>query len=297
MPESGPDQTLMALLALEGDDSSGAPDAAAPTDGSQRHALPTLDQRVELYLNAVYGPNNVVTAEMRAAAREHLLAAMAADLADGTASAAPEQGASTASVLHSVAAQSGTSLSGGLSQLWAGLAAGLQQLVSAAGELFTVRGMRMAAVPLVALLVVGSIWTKDWMSGRYGGEGSQVINPPAGNTPNSDTGTTRSLTPLSQPVDPAREENLKRAIAQQEAAHGPNDPGLARILVDLAVVYRSDGRYEAAEGLCKRALTIQQNALGAKDAHTIRTMKELAAIYRLEGRTKEADDLLSQAAQ
>jgi tetratricopeptide (TPR) repeat protein len=141
------------------------------------------------------------------------------------------------------------------------------------------------------LLIVGSIWTKDWVEQH----GSAIENP-GGNGPADNGPATRSLTP-PQPVDAAREQQLKQKIAEQEAAHGPDDPGLARTLVDLAVLYRSTGRYEAAEGLCKRALAIQQTALGPKDPDTIRTLKELATIYRLEGRTRDADQILSKLEQ
>jgi tetratricopeptide (TPR) repeat protein len=265
---------LLALLALEAEDS---PVAAS----AQELRLPPLEERVEMFVNAVYGPGIAVTAEMRSAARDHLLTAMACSLADETIGPAPAPPNATAPVLRSGAAETAAPLSDGVSRFWAGLAGGLHQWLSPAAAAFTVRGLRLAAVPLLALFVVGSVWTGTWM-----------IDSDRGNGPTPNAPISRSLTPSSVP-----EQNLERSIADDEAALGPNQPAVARKLVDLAILYQADGRYGDAEALCTRALAIQQRALGPKHPDTIRTLRELAAIYRAQGRTREADDLLSQADQ
>jgi Tetratricopeptide repeat len=284
MPDPNSDQALMALLALEAEDSAVERDAAAPIGGPQVAQLPTLDQRVAMYLTAVHGPDAAITAEMRSAARDRLLTAMAADLADEMTGPLPAPRLPTVRAVRGVAAQSAVPMSAGLSRLWAGLVRDLQQLLSPAAAAFSIRGLRLAAVPLLALIVVGSVGTGMWMNDSAN-QGTNI--GPTENAP-----LTRSLTPSSVP-----EQNLERAIAADEATLGPNHPAVARKLVDLADLYRQDGRYADAEALCTRALTIQQRALGPKNPETVRTLKELAAVYRAQGRNREADDLLSQANQ
>ena len=100
---------------------------------------------------------------------------------------------------------------------------------------------------------------------------------------------------LGQPAHPVEtEQSLEREIAADEAALGPSHPKVAQKLVDLASLYRSEGRYHEAEVLCTRALTIQDQTIGAKDPETTRTLKELAMVYRAQGRNREADDLLAR---
>ena len=100
---------------------------------------------------------------------------------------------------------------------------------------------------------------------------------------------------LGQPAHPVEtEQSLEREIAADEAALGPSHPTVAQKLVDLASLYRSQGRYHEAEVLCTRALAIQDQTIGAKNPETIRTLKELAMVYRAQGRNREADDLLAR---
>jgi tetratricopeptide (TPR) repeat protein len=275
MPDTNSDRALLALLALEAEDS---PVAAS----AQELRLPPLEERVEMFVNAVYGPGTPVTAAMRAAAREQILTAMACDLADDTIGPAPRNATAPAPGL--TAAEAAAPWSDGLSRFWAGLAGALQRWLAPAAEAFTVRGLRLAAVPLLALFVVGSVWTGSWMI--------DSDNRGAGNAPTPSAPISRSLMPSS-----VAEQNLERSIAADEAALGPTHPAVARKLVDLADLYRADRRYDQAAALCSRALAIQQRALGPKHPDTIRTLKELAAIYRAEGRTREADELLTQAGE
>jgi len=130
--------------------------------------------------------------------------------------------------------------------------------------------------------VVGSIWTGMLIDrGELGSTG-------AGNSRGAVTPTTRGL------AAPA-ERDLKRDIAAAEAARGPAHPEVASKMVELAALYRAQGRYDDAETLYKRALTIQRNAQRADHPDVIRTMRELAEVYRAEGRLTEADDLLRRA--
>src|SRR5262249_6581178 len=159
----------------------------------------------------------------------------------------------------------------------------LLRLFAPAAELFAMRAVRMAAVPLLALLVVGSIWT-GMLTDR------EADSPGADMSQGADSPRTRGL------ATPA-ERDLKRDIAAAEAARGPAHPEVASKLADLAALYRAQGRYADAEGLYTRALTIQRNTLGAGHADVIRTTRELAEVYRAQGRVNEADDLLRRADQ
>ena len=124
------------------------------------------------------------------------------------------------------------------------------------------RAIRMAAVPLLALLVVGSIWTGMVI------DRGESDSPGAGNSRSAGTPMTRGL------VTPV-ERDLKRDIASAEAARGPAHPEVAGKLVELAALYRAQGRY----------------------ADAIRTTRDLADLYRVQGRVNEANDLLRGAGQ
>jgi hypothetical protein len=148
----------------------------------------------------------------------------------------------------------------------------------------------MAAVPLVALLVAGSLWNENWFNGTEVPSQAAPKQPAAAAPP-----AMRGLGP--QTVDSVAERNLAAAIAAEEAAHGRSTPAVARKLVDLAGLFQADGRYAEAQALCERALIIEDQSLGPKDPETIRTTRELAAIYRAQGRNKDADAILTRADQ
>jgi tetratricopeptide repeat protein len=272
MIETRSSQTLSALLAVEASDLTLTGERAVEDLESVR--LPTLDQRTDMFLKAVYGPDQTVTPEIRLAVRNRLLSAMASNLAEETIEPAGE-----AAVVSRMKTARTHRTSG---DVW-------QKMVSSAAELFTSRGLRMAAVPLVALLVVGSAWSVSWMKGDDHLTDSTVE---ATNSQTSETPKPRGLGQSVQPVE--TEQSLAREIAADEATLGPSHPTVARKLVDLASLYRSEGRYHEAEVLCTRALAIQERTIGAKDPETTRTLKELAMVYRAQGRNKEADDLLAR---
>ncbi|HXW27266.1 MAG TPA: tetratricopeptide repeat protein [Xanthobacteraceae bacterium] len=284
MPDTRSDRTLMALLALDD------PSDQVPAAGAQAERLPTLDQRTDMFLRDIYGPNADVTAEMRSAARERILTAMAADLAENTADPARAHDPASPAV-RGVADQSARRVTDGASELGSAFVRWLSRLLSPTADVFAMRAVRMAAVPLLALVIVGSIWTRTWIGGDQQTDGetsiasSRTASPP----------TTRSLVPAQ--AESAFERDLKREIAAAEAALGPTHPAVAGKLVDLAGLYRSEARYREAETLCSRALAIQEKALGPKHPDAVRAMRELARIYRAEGRTREADDLFARADQ
>ena len=272
MAESNSDRALMGLLASDLGE-------AEQTAATAAERLPNVDTRTEMLLRAMYGPHVEPTAAQRSAARARILNAMAADLAEETAAPGPQQ-----SKVYSEARRSAdvtARASAGWAEIRGKMAESLLKLFAPAGEAFAMRAVRMAAVPLLALLVVGSIWTGMLID-------REPDAPGAGASRGAGTPTMRSL------VTPA-ERDLKRDIAAAEAARGPAHPEVASKMVDLAALYRAQGRYSGAEELYTRALTIQRNALGAGHPDVIRTARELAQVYRAEGRVNEADDLLRRA--
>jgi hypothetical protein len=302
MSDTRSEDTLMTLLALDAEDYSGESGVVAPSA-----SLPKLDERIAMFAATFSGRDTAVTAEMRAAARDVILTAMAADLVDETTTlvSRPQDSRSAAAPVafirprHAatrIPAQRSTQVSTQVpSHVLAGVLRGLQDLISSAAAPFTVRRLGMAAVPLVALIVAGSLWTPNWFNGTATPDQAAPyqVAPNQGLTTNAPP--TRGLG--QQPVDTAVEQNLGRVIAAEEAAHGRSDPAVAGKLVDLAGLYRADGRYTEAQALCERALIIQDQALGPKNPETIRTTQELAAIYRAQGRNKDADAILARGNQ
>lgn len=292
MSDANTDQTLKALLALEADDSIAPDSTVKPSDMDQALPLPTLDQRSDMFLRAVYGLDRPITPEMRAAARDRLIGAMAADLADDgpAAGSGPVELPERPLQSDSNVAQFIPSPIAGLSQLWASFLKYGKSL-TAPSELFTVRGLRMAAVPLVALLIAGTVWTTAWIN-------QEGYSPADENTSPGEASPTARSRGLNTQADKSQaEQNLRRDIAAAEATFGPDHSVLVPKLVDLASLLYSEGRYAQAETLCTRALAIAQRTLGPRDPETVRAVKELAMIYRAQGRSREADELLTRVGE
>lgn len=280
MRETNSDRTLMALLEPDLEGSGGT-----TAEAGQAERLPSLDERTDMFLRAVHGPGAEFTAEERSAARERILAAMAVDFAETAMDDAPENAAAPEAL--GLAAEVAGRAAAGWSEIRGKLVQGFLQLVSPAGEVFAMRAVRMAAVPLLALLVVGSIWTGTWIADEHPSDrGNQV----PGSSPAANAPTTRGL-------EAPAERDFKREIAAAEAARGPLHPDVANRLVDLADFYRAQRRYQEAENLYNRALTIQQRALGPRHPDVMRTITALADVYRAEGRAKDAEALLRRTDQ
>jgi hypothetical protein len=286
MSDNLSEQTLLALFAFEAEDA--ALDVAAPSA-----RLPSLDERIEMFARAMHGSDGAITAEMRKAARDQILTAMASDLLEETTEpVAPPQPTDVPAAQVAVTG-AGTPAHHGLSGFLTGLGHGLQRLISTATEGMTVRRLSMAAVPLVGVLAAGAVLTGNWGTGGGSESGK---NPAAVGGAPAPGPVYRSLQPAA-PVDTAAEQNLQKEIAADQSKLGAAHPIVARKLVDLAELYRIDGRYNEAADLSARALAMQEQALGEKAPETIRTLRELAAIYRGQGRIGEADRMLSRANQ
>src|ERR1043166_1900944 len=200
MAETSSDRTLMALLASDFEEAERTPDATAAAE-----RLPSIDARVEMLLRAVHGPQADPTPAQRAAARAQILDAMTADLAEETAGVGAEPRALESEVRHSTAVTARANA--GWADIRGRVTESLLKLFAPAGEVFAMRAIRMAAVPLLALLVVGSIWT-----GMVADRG-ESDSPGAGNTRSGSTPTTRGL------VTPA-EKDLKRDAARTREGGG-----------------------------------------------------------------------------
>jgi tetratricopeptide (TPR) repeat protein len=298
MTERQSEQTLMLLLELEPDHF--APGQSTSPNESAMIALPTLDQRTEMFLKTIYGADSTITPQMRAAARERLLSGMAADLAQESAGEAFVPQDPDLQTPQSVSVNPGTTnaLSLSVSHIWTGFVSSLQNLLSPSLEIFTMHGLRVAAMPLVALLVVSSAWTiSSFNQGDYSDIESPLSNRSSNNGAPNESSASRGLTPNSRSNRAVREQNLDREIIAEEAALVAVHPTVAQKMVELAGLYRTDGRYDEAEALCKRALAIQQRGLPANDPAIGRTIKELALIYGAQGRTEEANELLKRINQ
>jgi tetratricopeptide (TPR) repeat protein len=153
--------------------------------------------------------------------------------------------------------------------------------------------MRLAAVPLVALLAVATILTTRSIQLRPPQEVATTASPVTSTevAPQPGQPLTRSLAP-----SPAAEEALRRRLFSAEDALGATHPDVAAILIELASLYQSQRRQVEAEALYERALAIQELALGARHPDVAATLKVLAQVYRARGRSAEAQELSERAA-
>jgi len=87
---------------------------------------------------------------------------------------------------------------------------------------------------------------------------------------------------------------LLRALSILQHAQGTEHIEVAETLNALAVLYRTQGKYEEAEPLLQRALTIRE-ILGAEAPDIAETLNELAALYWSWERYKEAEPLFQRA--
>ena len=88
---------------------------------------------------------------------------------------------------------------------------------------------------------------------------------------------------------------FQRALAGTEKALGPEHPHTAQSLNNLALLYRTQGRYKEPEVLYQRALAIREKALGPQHRQTAESLNNLAVLYRNEGRYEEAEPLFQRA--
>jgi hypothetical protein len=153
------DCTLTAVLELD-DDS--LPQAAVGTG-----PLPTLDERVAMFLRAVDGAREF-TADERRAARDRILDAMAADMASETNSGTDIERADTVSSPVDVGQPARPTFGGAAAVPTRGTWRPVEMLSGLLRDLLILpvgpaAGPRMAAMALVALLVFGAGWSGTWL--------------------------------------------------------------------------------------------------------------------------------------
>ncbi|MGD2183538.1 tetratricopeptide repeat protein [Lusitaniella coriacea] len=88
-------------------------------------------------------------------------------------------------------------------------------------------------------------------------------------------------------------EYLQQAAALQEELGLGEE--LATTLSYLAELYRSQGRYEAAEPLYLEALDLKKKLLGEEHPHVASSLNNLAGLYKSQGRYEAAEPLYLEA--
>ncbi|HIJ83276.1 MAG TPA: CHAT domain-containing protein, partial [Magnetococcales bacterium] len=87
----------------------------------------------------------------------------------------------------------------------------------------------------------------------------------------------------------------KRSLAIREKALGPDHPGVALGLNNLAGLYRTQGQYAQAEPLYKRSLAIWEKALGPEHPDVAQSLNNLAELYRNQGQYAQAEPLCKRS--
>ncbi len=88
---------------------------------------------------------------------------------------------------------------------------------------------------------------------------------------------------------------LIRALANREAALGPDHPKVAKQQGYLGGLYFNQGRYAEAEPLLTGALAIAEAALGPDHPEVAKWLNDLAVLYDAQGRYDDAESLLKRA--
>jgi tetratricopeptide (TPR) repeat protein len=85
--------------------------------------------------------------------------------------------------------------------------------------------------------------------------------------------------------------SYQRALAIWEKALGPKNPDVVRSLNNLAVLYRSEGKYDGAERLYQRSLAIREKTLGPNHPDVATILENHAALLCKTGREMHARPL------
>ena len=96
--------------------------------------------------------------------------------------------------------------------------------------------------------------------------------------------------------DPTRHTLTPRQVAIRTAAQGEQSAELAPALHNLAVVYESLGRLDAAEATYKRCLSINETSHGLDHLFTAQTLINLAVLlHRRGGKDASARPMIQRA--
>ena len=91
--------------------------------------------------------------------------------------------------------------------------------------------------------------------------------------------------------DYAEAEQLLSAALEEAEKFGPADRRLARVLINLAGLYRTLGRYAEAEPVYERALAVTEQSFGPEHPTVAMVLENYALLLRLTGRTAGATEM------
>ncbi len=91
------------------------------------------------------------------------------------------------------------------------------------------------------------------------------------------------------------EELLRRILASEEKAHGPDSPQVATALNNLGWLLKETNRLAEAEPLMRRALAIDEQFYGAKHPNVACELNNLAVLLQHTNRLAEAEPLIRRA--
>ena len=95
----------------------------------------------------------------------------------------------------------------------------------------------------------------------------------------------------------AAEQELDRARATLEAALGKDDPLMAKVLLELANLYRDQKRFEESEALYEESAALVVKAVGERHPDLVGVLESRAELFRAWGREAEAAVLDERARQ
>ena len=101
------------------------------------------------------------------------------------------------------------------------------------------------------------------------------------------SGEAQSEAPVNQQAE--TEVEYKWKLTALESALGPDHPTVAALLVNLADLYKREGRYAEAETLYHRILKIEEQEYGVSHEKTAVTVHRLAELYSTQHRWNEAE--------
>jgi hypothetical protein len=163
MTKTASDRTLAALFAPEGDDDNTRP---------AEQALPTLNERVELFLRAVHGPESEFTAQQRNAARARIVDAMAAystddiDAADNRRAASADEQRLATNLRSDLRSDSVNAKAAVREHIRSGLVARLFESLLLPLTALTASPRRRFAIASLAVLAIAAVgWSGAWFYG------------------------------------------------------------------------------------------------------------------------------------
>lgn len=87
---------------------------------------------------------------------------------------------------------------------------------------------------------------------------------------------------------------LESALDQAKSANAP-DPDICACTVDLAYLYKNQGKLAEAETMCRMGLELQKDVYGPRHPYVALTLRILSDIYGGQGRYQEAVEALKRA--